>query len=206
MAVVFPLNLPVVPGLKTFRMTASRVSGSVESPFTRQEQVQNFPGRLWEAELTLPPMRRAQAEEWLGFLLSLDGRAGTFLLGDPDATAPRGSVDGAPQIFGSGQTGRSLITSGWTPDALGVLRRGDYFQLGSGTATRLYKVVSDIDADPAGQATVEIWPNLRESSTNGEPLVTNAPKGTFRLATGEVLWSTDELAFYGVTFGAREAI
>ena len=93
----------------------------------------------------------------------------------------RSSAKSAPVVDGAGQTGNTLATRGWTPDALGVLLADDRFQLGAAATTRLHKALLDVDADATGRATLEIWPSLRESPTDGAPLVVQDAKGLFAL-------------------------
>ena len=53
----------------------------------------------------------------------------------------------------------SLITDGWTPSQTGILLTGDYIQLGTGLASRLHKVLADVNSDGGGNATFDIWPS-----------------------------------------------
>lgn len=77
-------------------------------------------------------MADAVAEDWIASLLALKGRQGTFLLGDSILKAPRGTALGTPVVSGAGQTGDTLITSGWPVASNGLLKKGDWIQLGSG--------------------------------------------------------------------------
>lgn len=188
-------------------MTPVRANSSHESPFSLQEEIQVFRGRLWRLEFTLPPVvDRVIAEQWVTTMLLLDGRENTVLIGDPDAISFMGNLTGsAPVVAGAGQTGKTLNVGGMSPNQSGVFLPGDYFQLGAGETTRLYKVLEQVDADASGNAAVNIWPNLRESPTDGEDLVTDNPRGTFRLAGGMMPWSTDDLRHYSFRMSFREA-
>ena len=105
MTITYPLVPPSVPGIRTSRLTANNIVAAATSPFTAEEEIQAFDGQWWSLEVGLPPMRRVLAEPWLSFLIGLGGRRGTFLMGDPDARAPRGSAPGSPVVDGSGQSG-----------------------------------------------------------------------------------------------------
>lgn len=59
------------------------------SPLTRRAQTLEIVGARWLASFELVPMRRADAEAWMVFLMRLNGRAGRFYAGDPSAVAPR---------------------------------------------------------------------------------------------------------------------
>jgi hypothetical protein len=80
----------------------------------------------------------------------------------------------------------------------------DYIQIGTGANATLHKVLQDANTDAAGAVTLEVWPALRGSRT-GVVSVTDTV-GLFRLASNETGWSSNELANYGITFAAREAI
>ncbi len=206
MAITFPITLPSAPGPVRFELSPRAVVATLESPFTLEEQVFEHQGQAWALTFELPPMLRATAEPWLAALMSLNGKRGTFLIGDPIAKSALGSVAGAPVVDGAGQTGKELNTRGWTASAGGVLLAGDYFQVGSGGTTRFYKALKDVSADGSGNATIDIWPRLRESPVDGDPLVTASPKGVFRLAQNALPWDVDRNGVYVVAFGAVEAL
>lgn len=185
---------------------ARNVVGLSASPFTGQQQVYKHQGQWWEAEVTLPPMKRADAEQVVAFLISLNGRLGTFLLGDPANTSPRGIGTGTPLINGDDQTGNELVTDGWTTSQTGILKAGDWIQLGAAGATRLYKVLQDVNSDGSGNATLTIWPDLRSNTVDDDPITVSSPKGIWRLTSNETEFSIDEASIYGITFACIEAL
>lgn len=206
MTISYPLSIPTNKGIARVRLTANNVVGMSQSPFTAKQQVYKYTGQFWEAEVSLPPMKRADAEYWISFLLKLNGSYGTFLLGDPNGGTARGVATGTPLVKGDGQTGNELITDGWTPSQTGILKAGDYIQLGSGATARLYKVLDDVNSDSGGNATLTLWPDLRTAPSDNAAITVSNPKGNFRLVSSDQSWSIDEAAFYGLTFAAREAL
>lgn len=352
------------------------------SEFTSQQQVQEHQGSMWRGKVSLPQMKRENAEDWLGFLAALHGRFGTFLIGDPNGETARGVATGTPLLrnranlliyseqfdnvawadigtpvvtanttaapdgattadtiedndgaglegleqdvtvaddsvertfsvylkegtaaettirieysvgtpgnqdatitwagpsivggtledvgggwyraevglandssgnttctchvypagltasatgtviawgaqleeniipgsyiqteatneTGESATGHTLYTDGWTISTTGILLRGDYFQLGTGEQTRMYKLAEDSDSDLWGNAALEIWPRIRDSPVDDDPLDLTAPKGTFRLATNDPGWSLGVNGFYTISFPIEEAI
>lgn len=202
MTITYPLSLPTT-GVRSVRLRARQVVAATASPFTGQQQLVRHQGSWWEAEVTLPPMDRIDAEEWIGFLLSLRGRWGTFLLGDPNATSPRGTWAGTPLVNGASQTGETLVVDGFSGGA--TAKRGDYITLGSGGSARLYKVLSDETA-AGGAMTLDLFPRLRESPADNAAVTTSNTTGLFRLASNETEWSIDVARIYGITFAAVEAI
>ncbi len=205
MAISYPLALPDVNHFRRVTMKAESRVGASESPFTAQTQIQAFQGMRWHSSIDLTPMKRVKAAAWVAFLVSLNGKEGTFLLFDPAAPTPQGTVPGTGAVDGASQTGRTLATNGWTPSQTGILLAGDYIQVGTGATTRMYKVLQDVNSDGAGEATLDIWPRLRESPTDTETLITTRAKGTFRLADNMTEWDVNVAQFYGLGFEAVEA-
>jgi hypothetical protein len=205
MTISYPLNFPT-QCVRSITIRARSVVGMSASPFTGQQQVYKHPGQWWEAELTFPPMKRADAEEVAAFLLKLNGRFGTFLMGDPVNTHPRGIGSGVPVVDGAGQTGNQLNTKGWTPGITGILKAGDWVQLGTGQTTRLHKVLDDVDSDSNGEATLTLFPDLRSSPLDNAILTITNPKGIWRLSTNDIDYNIQTGQFYGITLACMEAL
>lgn len=206
MAISYPRALPTHTGIRSVTLRAVNVTAMSESAFTLRQQIYKHAGERWEAEITLPAMARADAEQWVAWLLSMRGREGTFLLGDPLGATPRGSAGGTPLVNGADQTGDSLSIDGCTAGQTGWLKAGDYIQLGSGASASLHKVLQDVDSNGAGQATLDLWPSVRTAPADNSAIVTSSAQGVFRLATSETEWSIDSIGHWGVVFSAVEAI
>jgi hypothetical protein len=375
MAISYPLNTPTNIGIANITLMAENAVAISQSPFTFQQQIVAHPGQRWAASISLPPMRRVDAENWVAFLLSLKGQVGTFLLGDPNcfdaqgsatelrnlflytedftiapwaasvagtstrtnttgsggklaqivATSANGGIrqietglsagqnytvsffltnssavttfvlengttaygtatsctitpstgvisavtglvssssvpfaDGCiytlvlapaggtlsancewriptngqtiffgrpqfeagtvgttyqgvagaygPFVNGASQIGDTLLIDGCSPDVSTFFKAGDYIQLGSGSATNLYKVLTDTPTNSAGQATLDLWPNLRSSPGDDDLIVVANTKGRFRLKDNVTQWNINEISSYGITFDCVEAI
>jgi len=202
MAISYPLSLPDVTSYQSARMTARSVVGITQSPFTGSQQVQKHQGQWWEFDCKLTPMVRADAEKWVSFMISLNGMQGTFLLGDPLGATARGVASGTPLVKGASQTGNSLITDGWTASQTGILKAGDYFQLGSGSSSKLYKVLADANSDGSGDATFDIWPSINTAVADNSALTISSAKGAFRLASNEIGFDLQLAQQYGLAFSA----
>lgn len=206
MTITFPLPLPAFPENSTVQITPLNTVAVLDAPHSLKQQVQRFGGQLWSAEIELPDMPRAVAAPWTAFLLAMGGRYGTVLVGDPAAPAPLGAATGTPLVDGASQSGGTLATKGWSASVTGILKAGDYIQLGSGAATRLHQVIEDADSDSGGLANLTLWPDLRESPADGAAIVSQSPKGTFRLTSNDSGWTTDARGLYGVTLSLIEAV
>jgi hypothetical protein len=193
MAISYPLSLPTTIGIANIELTATNAVAISRSQFTFAQQVHIYPGQMWSASVSLPPLRREFIEPWVSMLLALRGQAGTFLLGDPNCKAPRGTATSATVSGTSGSASVSITMTG-------TLLAGDYIQLGSGASATLHKVL----IDKTNSGTLEIWPALRRNFS-GSAVLTNTV-GLFRLATNQQSWSINESSAYGLSFEAMEVV
>lgn len=205
MSITYPLNFPS-QCVNQITIRARTVVGMNISPFTGQQQLYKHQGQWWEAEMSFPPMRRENAEEVASFLLKLNGSFGTFLMGDPANTSPRGVATGTPLVKGAGQTGNQLITDGWTANTNNILRAGDWIQLSTGSSSNLHKVLDNANSDGTGTATLTLFPNLRSSPVNNLAIIIQSPKGLWRLSTNDIDYTIQTGQFYGITLACMEAI
>lgn len=210
MSIVYPLALPTSIGVAEITLRARNVVAISESPFTFRQQVFKHPGERWEASISLPTQRRDLIEPWVGFLLALKGQTGTFLLGDPSATSPRGSLSqftASVQVDGNQNSGSSSINlKGFPNNQNNLLLAGDYIQLGSAGTATLHKVLLPVNSNSSGQATVEIWPAVRRSLTDNEPVVYTNTVGRFRLDNPTSEWTINSQNNFQSTFTAVEVI
>ena len=231
MAITYPLTAPTAaigPENISFRLvTADAISGS---PFTFKQQVINLGGSRWEISVSIPPVNRDIAEQWIAFLLSLKGRQGTFLLGDPMAAESMGAYslpnstysslqlnfttqtygftyyNLVPRIDGAGQTGDVIDVKGLPISNAEVFKPGDYLQIGFGSSATLHKVLTTTASNVDGKASIDIAPALRKPSVDNRTILVDAPRGVFRLKSNETEWSIDKASRYGISFDAVEAL
>lgn len=382
MAIVYPLSMPGLQDGQKIKLASAFAVAAVTSPFTKQTQLQEWPGSAWAAQVSMPPIKdRRTAEKWIAFLLKLNGISGSFLLGDPNGLsnlsgvpivgrnlllyseqmdnaiwtkqmlgaatvtvtpnytadpngfmrADRVQIDlhgdvngvgtceqigiggglvpghhyqgsvylktndgstkhvwvsddqsgststlmtvngtwqrfnppssvysglgtfpfvrveldgssirvgsdtsadlaiwgaqvedgssvgpyqvtfgvapGPPVVDGSGQSGKSLNIKGLPLSATGVILTGDYFSLGSGATTRLYKSLNDVNSDANGKASIDVFPRLRESPTDDDIVNFINAVGAFRLAdNNQGAFELDQALSYGISFSAVEAL
>lgn len=199
MAITYPRTLPTITGIRNVDMRAINAVAYSQSPFTFAGQAHAYQGQMWQADITLPAMDRSTAETWIAFLMSMRGSFGTFLLGDPRGCSLRGTATAATITGSAGDnTVSATVTAGQT------LLAGDYIQLGSGATATLHKVLIDYTGTGSA-ADLEIWPALRVDRSAVSAVLSNTV-GVFRLSSNETSWSSNEIAKYGITFGAMEAI
>lgn len=206
MAISFPLALPTTQVARRVRFGALSAVGVSASPFTFAQQVFAHQGGMWRAEVEIPPMKRADAAAWIAFLVKLNGREGTFLMGDPTSETPRGTWSaGAPVLSGAHARGAKTLTIRGVDGR--TWKEQDWFQIGSGDDSRLHMVVQDgqqIGSPSTGS--VEIWPALRTDYSDGAALTVSAAKGRWRLSSNERAWDVDLAQVYGLQFSCEEAL
>jgi hypothetical protein len=202
----YPLALPTHTGIRSIELRATNAVAYARSPFTFAGQAFAYSGQMWQAEVTLPPMKRADAEQWVAWLVSLRGQFGTFLLGDPIGGTARGTPTGTPLVNGADQTGGTLNIDGASNSVTGWLKAGDYIQLGTGSSARLHKVLQDANSNGSGQVSLDLWPHIRVAPADNAAVTVSNAKGLFRLSSNEQSWSINEASIYGLTFGAMEAV
>ena len=204
MAISYPLSLPTSIGIAQIELRATNAVAISRSPFTFQSQVHAYTGQSWQADVTLPSVRRDLAEDWVAWLISLKGQLGTFYLGDPNAATPRGSARDSDTILVNGavSSGNTISIDSAPASQTDYLKAGDYLQVG----TQLFKVLKSVDTNVSGEATVDVWPDVRTSISDGAAVTVQNTKGLFRLSSNEQTFSINEASFYGITFGAVEAI
>jgi len=190
--VSYPLSTPTTIGFESIELRAINAVATSQSPFTYKQQIVSHGGQRWEASVNIPPVRRDLAAEWKAFLTALKGQTGTFLLGDPDYSSPRGDVSSCTL---SGSAGDETATVAMT----GTLKAGDYIQLGSGSAAKLHQVL----IDQTGDGNLEVWPKLRTDYTD-ETVIFSNPKGVFRLSSNMTSWNINSSSAYGISFEAVE--
>jgi hypothetical protein len=116
-----------------------------------------------------------------------------------------GTINQGPSANGAGQTGKTFDINAVPPSQV-VFKAGDYIQVGTGAAQRFHKVLTDTTSSGSSTATVDIFPRLRESPADGDPIRWMDARGTFRLSANLRGWDIDEALVYGLQFSAIEAI
>ena len=206
-APTYPLTLPTAPAFTTARWSLKRATAMSESPFTGQQQVFDYGFALWTATLTLPPMMREQAANWEAFMMKLHGRKGTFLLGDPDAKTIQGGANTSATLNGAISVGDFTISINTNnANMTNVFKAGDYIQIGTAGAAKLYMIVDNATSNSAGIASVNIEPAIKVAASDAAAVDYTAAQGVFRMDSADLGWDTNEVSRYGITFSCTEAL
>jgi len=169
----------IAPSSFEWQMLAN--TQSFTSPLVGNTQTVEMAGARWFGKATWEVLNNDQWRELEGWIARLAGAAGRFYFGPLHAATPRGIGTGTPLVAGASQTGRTLVTDGWTASQTGILKRGDYISFDSGTGRELKIVTADANSDGLGQATLSIMPPIRYSPSDNATITVNSPTGIMRL-------------------------
>jgi hypothetical protein len=191
MAITYPLTPPSPFNLSRLSFTGVSATSRNTSPFTLQTQQYNWPGQAWLGSVDCPPMKRADAEQIVAFLLK--AQRGTFYFQDYANPTNRGGVTGTLTVTTATANGTTLTFGG----ATGSFAVGDWLQI----STSLYKVVQ-----VNSSSSVDVFPALRKSYAGGTSITYANAKGVFRLASPSTEWAIGEASIYGVGFAIIEDV
>jgi hypothetical protein len=199
------IALPSSPAPKQIQLEMNNIVAAPTNPFTGSTmQVLAWPGGdWWTAQIALPQLRPGeQVGTWQGFLAECRGKLNVFMLGDSSYQSPRGTAKGQPLVNGAqSPMAITLNTKGWTPNSYRLLLTGDYLQVGY----RLHRVLDTVNSDANGDATISIFPSLRDPLTDGEQIILNNPKGLFRMQENKQSMLIDVSHMGGCSFNVVEA-
>lgn len=206
MTITYPLAFPTTFGFSSFMIGLDHAVSVAESEFTFEAQVQEHQGDAWEIGGSLELLNRDQSEEYNAFIAALGGRKGTFTVTPAGSGTPRGIATGTPLINGAGQTGQTINTDGWTINTTGILKAGDFIQLGSGSTAKLYRVLSDVNSNGSGQATIDIAPKIVTAPSDNAAITVTNPVGVFRMKENLLPVDISPPNQHSIRFSARQAL
>lgn len=193
--------MPTSPAFTQSDWGISRTVAISESPFTGATQVHKYSKAQWTISLTLPPMKRDLARQWQAFFMKCEGRANTFLLGDPDGKVlTGGNLPTSITIAASAAIGATSVNL--TIGSGKKISEGSYLQFSTGENSKLYMVVDD----NTGDGVVSIQPPLKAAIATSTTVVFSAAQGVFRMDDNDLRWTADHVSRYGITFSCSEAL
>ena len=203
----FPLTMPTTPNFIRSEWGIARAVAQSQSPFTYSTQVHKFTGSKWYSTVTLPPMKRSQANEWLAFFMQLNGQFGTFTMGDPDAKAVQGTISNTVAVNADFAVGAYDVTiDGADASESQLFKKGDYVQFNSGATSKLHMIIADVASNGSGVATLTIEPSLSSALANNATVTYASPKCVMRMTNNELTWSANHISLYGVSFTCEEVL
>ena len=182
MTISYPLSLPLSDFARV-RVRRNDGASVSRSPFTRKASVQVFDALSWEVSIDFPLLSYTVAQPLLAFCAALRGGTGTFVLPHPTlatSSGTAGTVGGSPTVNGNGQTGATVNITSAPLSQTAYFVAGDHIQIGPTSRAHWYRILEDADTDGSGQATLSIWPDLREGVINGDAIRYASPLCLFR--------------------------
>lgn len=169
------LTPPWPPLIETTSVRLRSNVGLFRSPITGLTQRVARSGSWWEFDVRLTSVEDSRFWAWRGLLSKLQDEAETMYWGP----YPRGNLYdfqagtgfGTPLVNGGSQTGRSLITDGWTAGA--IIYAGDYIAFSNGTYRAMHIVTANTTANGSGEATLPIAPAIVRSPANNAAILCN---------------------------------
>ena len=158
-----------------------------------RRQARQIGGQFWKMTATFPPMTRAEFAPIYAFIIAQRGRYESFTLVPPVVGNPQGSAGGTPLVNGGSQTGRSLVTDGWTVSTT-IFKAGDYLKLAGND--KVYMITADVSSDGAGNATISIEPALVSSPADNAVVTYTSVPFTVALASGIQEFATGTSGLY----------
>ena len=148
----------------------------------------------------LPPMKKDNALEYIGFLQRLQGRVNSFFGYDANHRSPSGTIAGSTLLVdGANQTGTSLTLDGGANSTL-VLKAGDFFSVNN----ELKMITANATTDGSGNVTVNFVPSLRSSPGDDAVITTTNPVCTMKLTGDSTTYSINTSSIYGISFSGVE--
>lgn len=169
-------SLPALP-VRNQVLTLEYLRETFSSNLTNATQIAERNAR-WMASVEVAPQTRAEGEALAAALRR--GVSEAFYLSPVDSAALiSGGTPGTPLVNGASQTGKTLVTDGWSADY--ELKAGDYFSFSNGTFEELHQLDRDVTADGTGNATLNLTRRIQRSPANNTALRISNPRGEFIL-------------------------
>ena len=193
-------TIPTTVGFSSVEFGLENNNQVFESPLSNSIQVSELTGARWYATFNLPPMKKDNALEYIGFLQRLQGRVHSFYGYDANHRSTSGTIAGSTLLVnGASQTGTSLVLDGGANSTL-VLKAGDFFSVNN----ELKMVTADATTDGSGDVTVNFVPSLRSSPSDDASITTTNPVCTMKLTGDSTTYSINSSTIYGISFSGVE--
>ena len=195
------IAMPSTPNFVSSQFRLQRSIGQTQSPFTGSYKTQEFDFVGWEAQLTLPRMKRETAVNWQSFFMQLKGPINYFKFADPDALTNRGTYDAAhliadPRINQTSVTlsftaSNSRVTAG--SSVFGDLVTGDFihitgpskpentgtFKITNAVSATVLEISGDADIlDESNVSSCKVRQNVKGASALSLEASSNSATGT----------------------------
>ena len=198
MSGTFPLT-PSPSAIKIQSLAPTRVSVS----HSLRRSTRTTGAQRWVVTADWEGLNRAQFAPIQAFVIAQRGQWDSFSMVLPGHKAPQGVASGTPLVSGANQSGRTLVTKGWSASVNGILKAGDF--IGITGQTKVYMVTSDANSDASGNATLNIEPALMAVPTDGAALTVRNVPFTLALASDTIEMGVQPPVLYNFSLSLVEA-
>jgi len=146
-----------------------------------RRQARQTHGQYFKMIASFPPMTRAEFAPINAFITKQRGQYESFQVVPPVLNAGLGSPAGTPLVNGASQTGRSVVTDGWSA-SITIFKAGDFVKFAN--HDKVYTVTADASSDGSGNATISIEPALVTSPATDSAITYTSVPFTVALRSG----------------------
>jgi len=163
---------PTTPEFQAINLE-SRHNNVMSETVSGRMQVRTLGGQRWSFTAKYNPMTREEFQPVFAFVMSQQGRFGTFTIVPPVIGSTSGSVTGTLLANGAHSAGDSTIS---VDGISGTLKAGDFVKFSGHSKAYM------LTADRAGSGTMTIEPPLVSSVSDNESIAYTSVPFTMRLA------------------------
>lgn len=187
------IAMPAALQFGSFSIGQKRFDLSEMSESTGASQDRLLGPPRWRLNIASPSLglSLANGAEWEALIIKLRGRANHLSAWDIVKPAPRGTMRGTMTLSGShAQGATALVISAGGGQASTTLLRGDWLQVGSGTAGQLFKVMDDSTANGSGVISATVEPPVRPAAgfAGGTAVTWDKALGHYKMIGETPLW------------------
>ena len=168
-----------------------------------RRQARQTHGQYFKMTASFPPMTRAEFAPINAFITKQRGQYESFQVVPPVLNAGLGSPAGTPLVNGASQTGRSVVTDGWSA-SITIFKAGDFVKFAN--HDKVYTVTADASSDGSGDSTISIEPALITSPADDSAITYTSVPFTVAMTTRVQEFSTGTSGLYEYELDLEEVI
>lgn len=195
-------TFPTSPKFQSLAVSSNQ-STFVSRSISGRRQSRQIGGQYWRLRASFPPMTRAQFAPIYAFVIAQRGRYESFSVIPAVISTGQGSPAGTPLVDGASQTGRSLVTDGWS-NSIVLFKAGDYLKIAGND--KVYMVTADVSSDGSGDATIAIEPALVASPADDAAITHSSVPFTVALRAGVQEFATGTTGLFQFEIDMEEVL
>ena len=195
-------TFPTSPAFQSLAVSSNQ-STFVSRSISGRRQSRQIGGQYWRLRASFPPMTRAQFAPIYAFVIAQRGRYESFSVIPAVISTGQGSPAGTPLVDGASQTGRSLVTDGWS-NSIVLFKAGDYLKIAGND--KVYMVTADVSSDGSGDATIAIEPALVASPADDAAITHSSVPFTVALRAGVQEFATGTTGLFQYEIDMEEVL